>query len=192
MKFLNLDECEAWSGVHGYGLRDRLPLPEVRGVVRVTVRTPKEGAPSRAVAASLQKALGDWDEMLVWAAETWVYNHSQELFSIEDLRALAEEERPAKELPGQLLVRGEELALRRILVVAVDQPWYAYFFPGMVDGRVPLRWARTTWDNYVRVTSSEPDGVAQFAEEMRQVGLTPTIAIKTEEGEWVELDATGA
>jgi hypothetical protein len=188
MQFLSREECEQWSTAHDYGVKDHLPLPERRGVVRATIRTPREDTPSRAVAAALQRALGDWEELLVWVAETWVYSHEVEGFAIESLRELAGETRPASELYGQRLITGDELALRRSLVAAVDCPWFAYFLPGRVERRTPLRWARTTWDHYVRVTSSEPGGVDEFAADARRLGFTPVISIRTEEGEWVECD----
>lgn len=191
MRFLDLEQCEQWSTAHGYGLKDRLPLPEPRGVVRATVRTPREDPPSRALASALQRALGDWPELLVWATQTSVYRYHDETFAIASLLTLAGETRPPEELPGQLLVRGEELALRRVLLAAVELHWYAYFFPASVGGQPPPRWVRTTWDHYVRVTSSIPGGVDEFVGEMRRLGLKPVLGLRTEEGEWVEAEAAG-
>ena len=193
MQFLDLDECQEWSVAHGYGLRRDLPLPEERGVVRVTIRMPKEDPPSRAVAAAPQRALGTWDEMLVWVAQTWVYRHREEMYDIDSALELAGEDRPRDELFGHLLTPEDVLTFRRILLAACDIPWFAYFLPAHADERVPLRWARLTWDGYVRVTSSVPDGVDEFAADMRKLGYTPVYGRRGDEGPWaVEGDTPGA
>ena len=152
MQFLDLDECQEWSVAHGYGLRRDLPLPEERGVVRVTIRMPKEDPPSRAVAAALQRALGTWDEKLVWVAQTWVYRHREERYDID--RAL------------------ELAAADRLLGAADVTGPFAVIHPGATDPR--RRWPPAHFARVARalqnqgvpvvVVGSEGDIVAEVGE----------------------------
>jgi hypothetical protein len=109
----------------------------------------------RAVAAAAVRALGPWDECLVWITEVGVWASSEDWPRFYTWRGTHGEKRSVEAAPGHVFQAGEMEDLEELLTQILESGWDATVIPA-TGGMVLRRRIVTSHDEWIDVRSAEP------------------------------------
>jgi hypothetical protein len=108
-----------------------------------------------AVAAAAVRALGAWDECLVWLTEWGVWPSSEDWPRFYAWRGAQGERRSLEAAPGHRFLAAETSELQELLTQILENGWDATLLPAQ-DGAVTDRRIVTSHDEWIEVRSREP------------------------------------
>jgi hypothetical protein len=106
-------------------------------------------------AAAAMRALGQWDECLVWITEWGVWPSGEDWPRFYGWRGAHGERRSLDEAPGQLFRASEASELHDLLTLVMENGWDATVLPTR-DGTVSDRRVVVSHDEWIEVRSRRP------------------------------------
>lgn len=158
MKFLEINEIWEWCGAHGVEIEEgRRPAKvpslvynaqELHGVHARTGREP-------AVASAAIRALGDWDECLLWVVLWGVWPSTEDWPQYYRLRGDHGERRSLRAAPGHLFEVTMRALLVQLFTLTLENGWEAYVLPSRAGEVVGIR-VFASHDGWTEIQSSTP------------------------------------
>ena len=155
MRFFELNEIQHWcaergieSDVNGGLAQDT----QLRHTTRAQDATGQRSGHERDVAAACLRALGQWDECVLWVTLTGVWGSGEDWPAYYAMRGRVGERRSLEKAPGHWFQRGDEDLLLQFLTAVLENAWDAYVLPAS-SGRETDRRLRVSHDEYVELQS---------------------------------------
>ena len=158
MRFFEINEIWQWCVERGIVLEEGArpaddPLLDHRG--RWLYATGERSTREAAVAADCVRALGTWDECLLWITVVGVWPSGEDWPAFYAWRGARGEKRSVEVAPGYLFEAREDDLLREVLTQVMENAWDAFVLPASGGARAPLR-ARISHDEWVEVQGRNP------------------------------------
>jgi hypothetical protein len=165
VRFLELNEIWDWCAQRSIDLDGRTDVasdPQFRHSARTQYAAGQRSGRERAVAKACLRALGPWEECLVWVTLTGVWASGEDWPAYYALRGRAGERRSLETAPGPLFAHGEEQTFVEFLAAVLENAWDAWVLPATSSRETGLR-IRVSHDEYVELQSRhavEPNALA--------------------------------
>jgi hypothetical protein len=158
VRFFELNEIWEWCAERGIEVEDRtLPAADSRlsHVARTQYASGQRSGREGAVAARCVRALGEWDECLLWITQTGIWSSSEDWPAYYAMRGARGERRSIENAPGHCFEDGEEAPLTQFLTAVMENGWDAYVMPAVRGAETGVR-LRISHDEYVELQSRRP------------------------------------
>ena len=158
MRFLEIKEIWDWCGERGIVLEDDArpaddPSLGHRG--RSLYATGELSGREAQVAADCVRALGAWDECLLWITLVGVWPSGEDWPAFYAWRGSRGEKRSVDVAPACLFTMDEKDLLLALLTITFENAWDAYLLPASGGVALPVR-ARVSHDEWVEVHGKDP------------------------------------
>jgi hypothetical protein len=156
VQFLELNQIGDWCREHGtavdaeWRLEPDAALPDVASIVW----DPNGGADHVPVLDACLRALGDWDECLLWITVWGIWGSSEDWPRYYAARGGHGEKRNLGTAPGHLCRTGEGPSLKEFLAMALQYGWDAHVLPSRA-GRIERR-LNLSHDGWVELRAGVP------------------------------------
>lgn len=154
-----------WCRTHGVPLTgdDADPLVPIRLAddpthgqrARVIYAEGRRSGREPVVASAALRALGSWDECLVWVVEWGVWTSGEDWPRFYAWRGAVGERRSLEAAPGHLFRAGEASALEVLVTQILENGWDATLLPAS-EGASTDRRVVSSHDEWIEVRSREP------------------------------------
>jgi hypothetical protein len=158
MRFLEINEIWEWCGARSIALEEGAKPaddPSLGHHGRWLYATGERSGRESQVAADCVRALGTWDECLLWITLVGVWPSGEDWPTVYAWRGARGEKRSVDVAPGYLFAADEEDSLREVLIQVFENAWDAYVLPASRVAAHPIR-ARVSHDEWVEVQGKEP------------------------------------
>ena len=165
MRFLELNEIWEWCEERGIGVENRTSParnPHLSHVTRARYELGTRTGHEAALADVCVRALGDWDECLLWITLVGVWDSDEDWPAFYAMRGERGERRSVEIAPGHCFRCDERALLVRFLTAVFENGWDAFLLP-TCNGRETDRRLQVSHDEWVEVQSRrpvEPDALA--------------------------------
>jgi hypothetical protein len=158
MRFLETNEIEEWCAERRLRLADDGALPDDPKLVHAKRATYARGHRSGrewAVAAACVRALGRWDECLLWVRNWGIWPSSEDWPAYYALRGARGEQRSLEKAPGHLFAPAEEELVATFLTQVMQNGWDAELLP--VASKAPAtKRVHVSHDEWLEIRSTTP------------------------------------
>lgn len=159
MRFLEESEVELWCAERAIALADgeaRLAAdPRLSHRSRVLYASGGRSGREPAVAEAAVRALGDWEECLLWITLVGVWPSGEDWPAYYALRGAEGERRSLGTAPGHLFAADEQSKLAPFLSIVMENGWDAWALPAR-GGRPTEARLRVSHDEWVELQASTP------------------------------------
>jgi len=159
VRFFETGEVELWCAERGVALAEGearvAPDPRLAHPARMRYAEGQRSGRERAVAAAAVRALGAWDECLLWVTLVGVWPSTEDWPAYYALRGAEGERRSLGISPGHWFAREESAKLEQFLAAVMQNGWDAWVLPAR-DGTATDRRVRVSHDEWLEVQSSAP------------------------------------
>jgi hypothetical protein len=159
VRFLEVGEVEAWCDEHDIVLVEgevRVASdPRLTHAVRTLYANGQRSGREPAVAAAAVRALGDWDECLLWVTLVGVWPSTEDWPAYYALRGAEGERRSLETAPGHWFDGGERAKLERFLTAVMQNGWNAFALPARAGQPTDVRLC-VSHDEWAELQAREP------------------------------------
>ena len=160
MRFFESNEIWEWCAERGIVLEDGARPADDPSLVhrgRWLYATGERSGRESVVGADCVRALGAWDECLLWITLVGVWPSGEDWPSFYAWRGARGERRSVDVAPGYLFAADETALLREVLTQAMENAWDAFVLPVRGGAAAPIR-ARISHDEWIEVRGRSPVG----------------------------------
>jgi hypothetical protein len=158
MLFLEINEIWEWCAQRSIALdggRKPADDPALAHRGRWLYATGERSGREPQVAADCVRALGAWNECLLWITLVGVWPSGEDWPAFYAWRGAQGEKRSVGIAPGYLFAAGEEDLLRDVLTQVFENAWDAYVLLASDNAALPIR-ARVSHDEWVEMQGKDP------------------------------------
>jgi hypothetical protein len=158
MRFLEINEIWAWCAERGVALEDGArPAPDSALTHRSRMHYADGGRSGRetAVAAACVRALGHWDECLLWVTQVGVWASTEDWPRYYQARGAHGERRSIEAAPGHWFGAEERTVLTEFLTMVLENGWDAHLLPARAGVSTDAR-AHVSHDEWVELHTASP------------------------------------
>jgi hypothetical protein len=153
--FFELNEIQLWCAERGIELEDGTRVAhdsDFPHMTRTQYAAGQRSGRERAVAGSCIRALGQWDECLLWVTLIGVWASGEDWPAYYAMRGRVGERRSIDVAPGHCFEKEEAGPLLDFLTAALENAWDAYVLPAKSGRETGVR-IRVSHDEYVELQS---------------------------------------
>lgn len=166
MRFLEIGEVELWCAERGIALVEGevrvAPDPRLTYVARTIYAEGQRSGREPMVAAAAVRALGDWDECLLWVTLVGVWPSTEDWPAYYALRGAEGERRSLGVAPGHWFEGRERGKLERFLTAVMENGWNAYALPARSGQATDVR-LQLSHDEWAELQARVPVELAPHA-----------------------------
>lgn len=169
MLFLEINEIWLWCEEHQISLEDRARPADDESLTHRGRWLYGDGGRSgreASVAADCLRALGDWNECLLWITLVGVWASGEDWPAFYAWRGARSEKRSVEAAPGYLFASNENDLMRDVLTQVMENAWDAFVLP-VTDNAAPRVRARISHDEWIEVHGREAVGFGVDIKELR-------------------------
>ena len=159
MRFFEIGEIELWCAERGITLTEGeapvAPDPHLTHAARTLYASGRRSGREPAVAAAAVRALGHWDECLLWVTLVGVFPSGEDWPAYYALRGAEGERRSLGVAPGHWFSEGEGGKLERFLTAVMENAWDAYALPAQRRQVTEVR-LRVSHDEWAELQARTP------------------------------------
>jgi hypothetical protein len=158
VRFFEGNEIREWCAERGIALEDDArPAAAPRLTHTARSRYARGGRSGReaAVAAAAVRALGPWDEALLWVTQVGVWPSTEDWPAYYAMRGARGERRSIDVAPGHYFAAGQDVDLIDFLRVVLESGWDAYLLGARDQREIDTR-AYVSHDEWVEFHSAAP------------------------------------